>query len=80
MTRGPAQVQIQNVQMVPEMLLRTAHRAVCKDHPYVDFLIPPWMGDTHLIEAGSASWYNAELDAKIHNVEKHGISIYEDDL
>lgn len=63
-------VEIQKVIVVPGMEMRVVHRARCDDHPVTEYLIPPWLSEnTYIIEAGSMSWFNALLDAKIHDAE-----------
>ena len=66
-----AEVEKQSVLDVSKMAVRQAYRAVCWGHPLTDRFIAPWMGETYVIEPGKASYYNAALDAKIHNLKEH---------
>ena len=66
-----AVVEKENVLDVSERAVRQAYRAVCWGHPQTEPFIPPWMGETHVIEHGKASGFNAMLDAKIHDLKEH---------
>lgn len=69
-----AVVEKQSVLVVAIPALKLAYRAVCWGHPLTDRYIAPWQGETYVIEPGKASYYNAALDAKIHNRKEHGAS------
>lgn len=66
-----ATVEKQKVLVVAERVAKQAYRAVCWGHPQTEPFIPPWQGETYIIEPGQASYYNAALDAKIHNLKEH---------